>query len=224
MCEECDGRGGRVKPEDLCESCKGLGMIEEKKVLDVQIPVGVADDHRVVFERYADEHPSPGVIPGDIVIVFRLRTSFGPFQRVDGSEKDLLMEHRISLMEALTGVTIDLVHIGGEKLIIKSEKNDVIKPDEVMCVVGQGLPHQLPTGDRSGVPFRRRGDLYIRFVVVFPDKLTDEAASALKRILPVPSSSSAAAATTTTDITNNDRKVVYMTKLGRTRERQRAAV
>lgn len=79
------------------------------------------------------------------------------FQRRDD---DLWMRKKISLNEALCGYTTVIDHLDGRKVVLKSKPGEVIKPEAVRGVIGEGMPNK-----DSG----ERGNLYIIFSVEFPE-------------------------------------------------------
>ena len=55
-CDECQGRGKIIK--DKCKNCKGRCVVEEEKVLELNIEKGTPEGHRFVFKEDADEYVS----------------------------------------------------------------------------------------------------------------------------------------------------------------------
>ncbi len=53
-CDECKGRGKVIK--DKCKNCKGKGVVEEVKILDIEVEKGTPEGHRYVFTGEADEY------------------------------------------------------------------------------------------------------------------------------------------------------------------------
>lgn len=53
-CNECRGRGRVIK--DKCKACKGKTVVEEEKVLELDITKGTPEGHRFVFKGDADEY------------------------------------------------------------------------------------------------------------------------------------------------------------------------
>merc|ERR1719150_1642454 len=64
----------------------------------------------------------------------------------------------------------------GRTLLIQTVRGEVIKPDEMKIVRGEGMPRQ---GDLSG-----KGNLIIRFDVEFPASLDPPVVDSLVTILP----------------------------------------
>ncbi|PRP83625.1 DnaJ-like protein subfamily b member 13 [Planoprotostelium fungivorum] len=82
---------------------------------------------------------------------------------------DLYYKANVSLEEALTGTTINLKTLDGRALRIAV--NDIVKPDSIKKVVGEGMP-VLASSVSVDKEQDERGDLYIQFCVEFPISLT----------------------------------------------------
>lgn len=135
-CASCKGRGSKTQVEQLggmiqqmsvpCTPCQGTGQIfkhvKEKEVLEVHIPRGAPDGHKIVFREKADE--IPGQDTGDVVFV--LKEQEHPEFKRRGA--DLFIERTISLSEALCGFELEVTHLDGRRLLVKSQPGEVIKP------------------------------------------------------------------------------------------------
>eukprot|EP00931_Biecheleriopsis_adriatica_P092077 TRINITY_DN658_c0_g3_i1.p1 TRINITY_DN658_c0_g3~~TRINITY_DN658_c0_g3_i1.p1 ORF type:complete len:530 (+),score=162.50 TRINITY_DN658_c0_g3_i1:65-1591(+) len=135
-CRKCDGRGVvievvRMGPmiqqmQSACPACGGQGksfsMKQEREVMEVHIQKGSPDGHKVVFREMADEHPDADA--GDVVFV--LKQQEHPVFKRKGA--DLFVERKISLVEALCGFQMDITHLDGRKLLIKTEPGEIVKP------------------------------------------------------------------------------------------------
>merc|ERR1719331_3112949 len=99
-----------------CDDCSGKGvMYKQNKVqetLEVHVPKGAPDGHKLHFSEKADEIPDGEA--GDVVFVLQEQ----PHAEYKRKGDDLFIERTISLSEAL----------GGRTLIIKSTPGEVIKP------------------------------------------------------------------------------------------------
>ena len=82
---------------------------------------------------------------------------------------DVFAVRRVSLLDALTGlsgVTVPSLAPGAAPLRVHCDGNALpIAPDEVFVMQGEGMPIQSRRGGK------KRGDLYVRFVVEFPKSL-----------------------------------------------------
>jgi DnaJ family protein A protein 2 len=74
---------------------------------------------------------------------------------------DLLIQHKIKLVEALCGFQFAVTHLDGRTLLIKSHPNEIIRPGDIKSIPGEGMP-MLKN------PFEK-GKLLIHFEVEFPE-------------------------------------------------------
>jgi len=100
-------------------------MFRQSKVqetLDVHIPKGAPDQHKINFSEKADEIPDGEA--GDVIFVLNEQ----PHPEFKRRGDDLYIERTISLAEALCGFQMELKHLDGRTLIIKSAPGEVIRP------------------------------------------------------------------------------------------------
>lgn len=175
VCPDCRGQGKTIREADRCKGCKGKKVTKERKVLEVHIEKGMRHGQRITFSGEADQ--APGTIPGDIIFVVQEK-EHPIFQRKGGN---LIMEKKISLVEALCGFEMIVEHLDGRHLHVKTRPGEIIKPNQFKAVHGEGMP-------THGNPFVK-GQLVILFKVQFPESssLTDKQLAALKSALPPPS-------------------------------------
>lgn len=174
-CDDCRGKGEVIDDANKCQTCKGKKVNKEKKIIDVSIDKGSPNNCQYTFHGEADEYP--GTEPGDVVIVVQEQ----PHKKFKRKGADLLIEHKITLCEALTGVNFVVTHLDGTKIRVKNEPGEVIKPDDLKTLPEKGLPfHKQPY---------KFGNLFIMFKVTFPDSIPVPKVAALKAALPGPDSS-----------------------------------
>lgn len=155
VCNDCQGKGEIIKDEDKCEVCKGKKVVKDKKILEVHIDRGMREGQKITFTGESDQ--APGIEPGDIIFVLKQKEH--PHFKRNGS--DLYLEHKITLMDALGGTTFSVTHLDERILIVKTEEGDVIKPGDIRVIPKEGMPiHKRPY---------EKGNLYIKFDVVFPE-------------------------------------------------------
>uniref|UniRef100_A0A7S4QLJ7 J domain-containing protein n=1 Tax=Alexandrium monilatum TaxID=311494 RepID=A0A7S4QLJ7_9DINO len=135
-CSDCDGRGVRVEVirmgpmiqqmQSACGACGGNGKSfktkQEREVLEVHIQKGSPDGHKVVFREMADEHPDADT--GDVIFVIK-QQEHKLFKRKGA---DLYLERSISLVEALCGFELEIEHLDGRKLLVKTSPGEIVKP------------------------------------------------------------------------------------------------
>lgn len=122
---------------------------------------------KITFPEKGDEEP--GVTPADLIFVIEEKPH--PVFRRDGN--NLVVKQKISLLDALTGKTLNLTTLDGRNLTIPI--TDVVKPGHEVVIQNEGMPiSKDPT---------KKGNLTIKFDVVFPSRLNAEQKSDLRRVL-----------------------------------------
>lgn len=171
-CPACRGSGRVMREEDKCKECKGRKVVKERKVLEVHVEKGMKHNQKIKFSGEADE--APGVIPGDVVFVVQEK-EHDVFKR---KGNDLIMTMHLTLSEALCGFTRTITHLDARILKIHTEPGEIIKPDSIRVIQGEGMP-------RHGNPFSK-GRLFILFKVDFPasGSLDANALHLIRRVLP----------------------------------------
>jgi len=136
QCSTCGGRGVKIQTirmgpmiqqvQKTCDDCGGKGVTyRQQKVqetLEVHVPKGAPDGHKINFSEKADEIPDGEA--GDVVFVLQEQ----PHAEYKRKGDDLYLERTISLSEALCGFKMELDSLDGRKLLIQSRAGDVIKP------------------------------------------------------------------------------------------------
>lgn len=197
-CSTCAGTGSSTPPSDRCEVCMGKQLKPDKKTFEVHVEKGMKNGAKIVLRGEAG-CSEPGLAPGDIILVVQER-EHEALKRVN---IDLILEKKISLTEALTGASFQIKQLDGRILQVTTPPGDVIKPDTFKCIPDEGMPIH-------GKPYEK-GNLYVRFDVVFPDSLSAPQVAALKAALPPPPAGAAGSSAMDTD---EEPEEVRMTHVG----------
>lgn len=145
--------------------CSKPKTVEE--ILKIDIRPGWKKGTKITFPEKGNQEP--GFSPADLIFVIDEKPH--PVYKRDGN--DLVVNQKISLLEALTGKTVDLTTLDGRYLTIPV--TDIIRPGHEVVIANEGMPiSKEPT---------KKGKLKIKFDVSFPSKLTEEQKSDLKRVL-----------------------------------------
>lgn len=173
-CTTCRGEGLIFKDENKCKECKGQKVIDDKKVLDVSIEMGVPHEHDYIFTGESDEYP--GTLPGDVYV----RVIVEPHKLYKRKGADLHYDKEITLLEALTGVIFELEYFEGKILTIANKPFDTISHEQIKTIKDKGMPFYKDNF--------KNGNLYIRFTVAFPKKgdLNEKDIPKLRSLLPGP--------------------------------------
>ncbi|XP_022136157.1 dnaJ homolog subfamily B member 4 [Momordica charantia] len=142
-------------------------QIPETEILTIDVKPGWKKGTKITFPDKGNEQPNQ--LPADLVFVIDEKPH-DVFKR-DGN--DIIMNHRVSLAEALGGTTVSLTTLDGRNLSIPV--SDIVSPGYELVVAKEGMPIVREPGNR--------GDLKIKFEVKFPTRLTPEQRAGLKRAL-----------------------------------------
>ncbi|CAJ1078947.1 dnaJ homolog subfamily B member 11 [Xyrichtys novacula] len=148
----------QMTQEMVCDECPNVKLVNEERTLEVEIEQGVRDEMEYPFIGEGEPHIDGE--PGDLR--FRIKVLKHPVFERRGD--DLYTNVTISLVEALVGFKMDIVHLDGHKVHIERDK--VTKPGARMWKKGEGLPNF----DNINI----RGSLIITFDVEFPQTQLDD--------------------------------------------------
>ncbi|KAF9929266.1 hypothetical protein FBU30_001748 [Linnemannia zychae] len=154
-CPTCDGEGSTMRDKDKCKKCKGNKVVNEKKMMEIFIEKGMRNGEKIPMKGEADQQP--GIETGDVILVLQQK----PHALFERSGADLSCKITITLVEALCGFSKILInHLDGRGIHVEQPAGKVIRPGQVMKIVGEGMPHYRRPIDK--------GDLYITFEIEFP--------------------------------------------------------
>ncbi|XP_041915209.1 LOW QUALITY PROTEIN: dnaJ homolog subfamily B member 5 [Alosa alosa] len=134
----------------------GSGGHSQEHVMNVEVKKGWREGTRITFPG-AGLKAGSGHATQDIVFVVKEK-KHSHFRR-EGS--NLVFTAQITLREALCGCTVTVPTLDGGKKPLPC--SDIIKPGSTRRLIGEGLP-------RSKCPMQR-GDLLVKFEVLFPDRI-----------------------------------------------------
>ena len=148
-CIKCRGRGTLSE----CGICNGSNLVEEETHISLTIQPGTDDGHKIPLKGKGDFNLKTQQYD-DIVLILKERKD-SKFTR---KKNDIIVEHTISLYEALTGAIINHCHIDGN--VYHFQYSDIIYPNDVKIVPGFGMPTS-----------NTFGKLFIKFNIRFPEKV-----------------------------------------------------
>jgi len=155
VCPRCRGEGRLIA--DPCRRCRGRGLIDEHRTVEVSIPAGVDADVQVRVPGEGEAGPRGGP-PGDLYLSFRI----APHPVLVRRGQDLLYELPISVTQAVLGDRITVPTVEGESEVnvpAGTQHGRIIK------IAGHGVPHV-----RTG----RRGDQICVIRVVVPTQISSK--------------------------------------------------
>lgn len=156
-CNSCEGQG---KNYFSCENCK-KGIYTESKVIELHLTPDIENGYKYVFANEGNQTRNSQA--GDFIV--KISYVSHPVFKVEG--KNLLYTKTLSLKESLCGHSFTLSHPCGETITLSTK--DITTPD-IVRTVQKGLTEN--------------GFLQIRYVIVFPESLSEEQKEILYKTLP----------------------------------------
>ncbi|KAK1268786.1 hypothetical protein QJS04_geneDACA008299 [Acorus gramineus] len=138
-----------------------------EEILTIEVKPGWKKGTKITFPEKGNEQPN--VIPSDLVFIIDEK----PHSIFTREGNDLVTTQKITLVEALTGYTVNLTTLDGRTLTIPI--NSIIHPNYEEVIPKEGMP--IPKEPSN------RGNLRIKFQIKFPTRLTAEQKSGIKRLL-----------------------------------------
>jgi molecular chaperone DnaJ len=151
-CRTCGGQGSII--EKPCPECNGAGTQKKRQKIMVTIPPGVENGKRVIVPRQGDASPSGGPT-GDLYVFIRVK-SHEYFERQD---TDLYCAIPISVTQATLGADIHITTLDNRTIKIKVPSGT--QNGKLLRIRDEGVPVN-----------NRRGDLYVKFMIQVPIKLS----------------------------------------------------
>jgi len=142
-------------------------LAEDTKVVTINVKPGWKKGTKVTFPCEGDEKPN--IIPADVVFVVTEK-EHDYFSR-EGN--NLIYHSKITLADALTDCCIEVPTLDGRVLSLPCP--EVVSPGYEKHIVGEGMPLSKQPG--------ARGDLTIRFKILFPRYLPEEKKVKLRQLL-----------------------------------------
>lgn len=166
-CDICDGKGKFYKRD--CGECNGEKFFYKKTAINIDLEPGVEDETQIIKLELGDEEPD--LKKGDLCIQVHIM-KHEIFKRADN---DLYMEKNITLFEALCGLGIQIKLLDGKKINVEPKRDQMIKPNSFQKLKGFGMPGKNI--------FMNKGDLIIKFNMIFPLYIEDYELKNIKIIL-----------------------------------------
>ncbi|CAL5043805.1 unnamed protein product [Urochloa decumbens] len=152
-CSFCRGVGKVIK--DYCLTCKGSGVVDGMKHVEVNLPAGI-DSGDEIHVREAGDSGGFGTEHGSLYITIQVADD--PVFKRDGA--DIHVDKKISFTQAMLGGKVEVPTLNG-KIEVKIPKG--VQPGQVAVLRGKGLQNL------SGYS----GDQYVRFQIHFPSVVTE---------------------------------------------------
>jgi molecular chaperone DnaJ len=161
-CHACAGTGQLIPSP--CTTCSGDGRVRSTRHIEVEVPAGIDDGHRLRLSGRGPAAPRAGV-PGDLYVNVRVR----PHPTLERHGYDLVHHRRIAMTQAALGTVLSI---------------DTLEEPEELAVPPGTQPGHVFKLKGLGVPVlqgRGRGDLLVQVDVDVPQKLSEEETELMRR-------------------------------------------
>ena len=164
-CEACGGQGVVIPKGGECNTCRGNGVVQERRTVTVDIPGGVEDGMRLRISGEGDAphtgtaaNPGARSTRGDLYVFIRV----APHPKFSRQGSDVLYTAAIPLTTAALGGVITVPTLDGE---VKVNVATGTGTGDKITLGGMGM-RQL-SGRRGAT-----GDLRVEFKVTMPKSLS----------------------------------------------------
>jgi len=161
-CDKCAGSG--QIPNQICEVCRGEGRANTTKKIRIDIAPGV-ESGQLIKVAEAGEAGVKSAKSGDLYIQINIK----PHAHFTRHGADLVLTHKLNLVDVLLDKPIEVETISGKKNKLKISPGSNLSTK--IKVAGAGMPHLHRPG---------HGDLYVNLEVFTPKNLSSKAKKLLQ--------------------------------------------
>lgn len=171
-CSNCQGTGEKIK--DPCKKCKGTGLTEKTRAINIQLPKGAFTGLKLKLTGEGNAG-FRGTSPGDLLVVVYVK-EHDIFIR---NGHDIAVKVPISYSQMVLGDEIDVTTLDGvEKLKIPPGT----EYGKIFTIKGKGMPI-ISMGSRyEYFEEKARGNLLVQVFLNIPTKINQEQKEALKNL------------------------------------------
>lgn len=153
ICPMCKG-AATIASTDACSLCNNTGTKTAQQTVHVRVPPAACDGDRFSYIGIGDRAPGQQEAAN---VVFVVRTQ--PHAVFTRTGLDLSMKKKVTLAEALCGLTFVVQHLNGQEIKVCTQK--LLQPNSSHRVKGSGMCKE---GNNNV-----NGDLIIHFDICYPN-------------------------------------------------------
>ena len=150
----------KYKKNNISHDLRTTKIVEVSQ--DVEIFKGYDDKTLITYKEKGND--SPGMVSSDLIVKIK-ELPHNNFRRIN--KNDLLYIHKIPLVKAINSEPVCLYTLDGRKLAISID--EIISPSTVKVIPGEGMPIYDKDLSKSRGDKIKKGDLYIKFNIIFPE-------------------------------------------------------
>ena len=164
-CPTCNGEGYVI--ENPCKLCGGNGLAKKKQTIKVSIPAGIESGKRINIPGQGDAGANGGP-NGDLYVYIGVK----PHRYFERDGNDIYCVIPISVTQAALGSEIKVSTLDEKQVKVKIPM--ATQNGKVLRLRSEGIPYLHNSS--------RRGDMYIKLIVVIPAKLSSRAKDLLREL------------------------------------------
>ena len=164
QCYKCNGMGKSNKPTEVCNICSGTKYINKDTHIKIELNKTIQSGSKIVVKNGGDETIGTNIV-GDLILEIVVEDH--PLFLRD--KNNLMMKKKILLSDALCNAEFVVKHMDKREILVSLTK--VIHPGMKQKIIGEGMD--------------TNSDLIIVFDIVFPNKLSEQRKTYLKKLLPI---------------------------------------
>lgn len=117
-CDRCGGKGRTMAAK--CGTCKGRRLVIDNTEVTIDVEKGMANGDNIVMQREGEQVPD--LTRGDLIFTLKQK----PHKKFKRVRDNLYYDLTISLEESLLGFSKTITHLDGRKIVVKSDKDEII--------------------------------------------------------------------------------------------------
>ncbi len=164
-CPTCNGEGYVI--ENPCKLCGGNGLAKKKQTIKVSIPAGIESGKRINIPGQGDAGANGGP-NGDLYVYIGVK----PHRYFERDGNDIYCVIPISVTQAALGSEIKVSTLDEKQVKVKIPM--ATQNGKVLRLRSEGIPYLHNSS--------RRGDMYIKLIVIIPAKLSSRAKDLLREL------------------------------------------
>lgn len=161
-CPQCQGEGKQIPTNNKCPKCNGQKTETVNKNIVLNIPAGLDSGQTIIIKNIG--HQIPNQEQGDI----HIRIVQKPHTIFNRTGNHLVLNKKITLLEAITGFQFKLTHLDKKEYTLMC--NRIINNKEQYVIKGKGM---------------QTGDLYLNFDIEYPTNIGINQLEKQKRYLDI---------------------------------------
>lgn len=174
QCDTCQGKGIFRNNMINCIECNNTGIKQKEKFIELNIPRGVENYKRYVYEGWGEQGINENEVSGDFIIMIDIEPHKFFEKR---NQLDLVYRSDITITESIVGkdLLIPFFENNNEPIIINTSIFGIINQMKEYILFDKGLINEKG----------EKGNMILKFNLIYPDedkKLNEEQLNLLKDV------------------------------------------